>query len=111
MSSSIHGCADIERACVEISVKGRHRNYPAVHIDGNTIFVSGRWPKIARIRDEEWLDRQAVTDPVMTVRALKEADLGAHLFTFAQKVPNLEVSFAYRSTRESVAVACTRDYE
>jgi hypothetical protein len=111
MSSLVQATAGLERISIEVSVKGRPRSYPALRVDGNTLFVTGTWPRIARIRDEEWLDRRAIADPARLVDVLRVANAGADLFTFAQRVPDLRVEFPYRYNLESIAAACTSDYE
>lgn len=82
---------------VEISIKGKPVKVPAININGRNVIVSGRWIKVAAIQDENYLEGE-LEDPESYISSLKERrskDLKADIFTFAQKLPNIEPKYSY----------------
>lgn len=70
-----------------ISVKGRWVNVPALDVDGHTIVVTGRWLKVAAVKDEEWEEGDVIVSPEQFfAHAQQLKDLGADMFTFSQKL-------------------------
>jgi hypothetical protein len=96
---------------IVVSTRGRPLRFPAVDIDGRTIYATGAWPRIARVRDEAWLADDALPDPERAVRDLREHGFPADILTFAQKVPDVGRRFAYPCLPESAAAAPSADYE
>ena len=79
----------------QIRVRGKTFDVPSVEIDGRTVVVTGRWLKIASIKDESVVQGEPVRDPGSFVARLKEAKLKPDLFTFSQRPPNLVPAFDY----------------
>ena len=92
---------------IEISVRGEWVWVPALDVGGKTIFVRGRWIKIAAVHDEEWLETE-LANAEECVQRLKRQDssgLRADIFTFAQKLPATQPRYNYHMDWESLAVA------
>ena len=90
---------------VEISVKGKWINVPALHVDENVVIVKGKWLKTAVIEAEEWLETE-IASPEACVQALKEQRSGglrADIFAFSQKIPNAVVRYPYDVKWDSYA--------
>ncbi len=89
---------------LELSLKGEWINVPSLDIDGVHIISNGRWPKIASIADEEWLERD-IDDPESCLQALMEtkAIFRADLFTFSQRLPTTAPKYPYPRELESIA--------
>src|SRR5215469_4573675 len=90
---------------VEVSVRGKWTEVPALRVNGKAIIVQGRWLKIAAIHEEQWLESE-VEDPEPFVRALKEHGApGSHadIFTFALKPPAERSRFDYPAESQSLA--------
>jgi hypothetical protein len=90
---------------IEISIKGKWFRVPALKIGEKTIVRKGSWLKIAYVEAEEWSETE-VGDPEVFVKALKEEkspDLHADIFTFSQKLPNVQPRYHYPRELESVA--------
>jgi hypothetical protein len=90
---------------VEISVKGKWYDVPALHVNGCKIIAQGRWLKVAVIDAEEWLATE-IEDPEACIETLNRR--GAHgfkadIFTFAQKLPGTFPKYSYPIESESVA--------
>ncbi len=96
---------------VEISIKGRLIKVPAIEFAGNTIALSGSWLKTAQVRDEDWLESEAVTDPEACLERIRRAGLAADLFTFVQRLPRTEPHYRYHLEWDNVAAIPTADYK
>jgi hypothetical protein len=95
---------------VQISVKGRKINVPSLQVEGRTIVVSGRWLKIASIKDADWLEGEAVKNPEACIEKLKQKKLNTDIFTFAQKIPNTKPNYSYYMEWDNVAAIPASDY-
>ena len=78
-------------------MKGKTVFVPSVQIDGRTVITTGKWLKIAAVRDEELVEGDTVADPESFVLQLKKSGLKADLFTFAQRATrqHTKVSLSY----------------
>ena len=47
---------------VDVRTKGRWVKTPAIVVDGDVLFASGKWLKIAKIRGDEMRERE-IEDP------------------------------------------------
>lgn len=93
-----------------ISIKGRQTSVPSLQIGDRTIVVAGGWLKIAEVFDEPWLAGEVVTDPEADIVRVKQARLGADLFTFAQKLPNTQPKYTYPTEWENIAAIPTGNF-
>ena len=92
---------------IEISVKGRWMNVPALTVNGHSVIVQGKWLKRAMIHGEAWLENE-VADPEPYLVRLTEVFPGfprADIFTFAQKLPDAVPRYRYPMEWESIAAA------
>lgn len=74
----------------------------------NNIVISGKYVKIAEIKDE-WYDE--VTDPISALDQLKIKKSGAHIFTFIQKPPETVPKYNYHMEWDNVAAIPTDSFE
>jgi hypothetical protein len=88
----------------EIRVKGKTVLVPSVKIDERTVITTGKWLKTATVQDEDLLEGETVADPGSFIQHLKETDLTADIFTFAQKLPNTTPKYPYHMEWENFAV-------
>jgi hypothetical protein len=88
----------------EILVKGKAVSVPSVCINGRTVLSTGKWLKLAAVRDEELVEGEPVTEPDSFVSQLKEAGLGADIFTFIQKLPDATPKYKYHFEWDNFAV-------
>lgn len=96
-------------AAATLPLKSTDTSPRALVADGRTIVCDGAWLKIARVFDEIWQEHP-VTDPTAIVQTLRTSDLGADLFTFAQRLPDTRPLHSYQLSHDNLAVADTRDY-
>jgi GNAT acetyltransferase-like protein len=86
----------------EIWIAGNWVRVPALPIDDRTVIVTGKRLRLAEVQGEQWLEGE-VRDPDAYVTRMREARLGADVFTFAQKLPNVEPRFSYLTEWDSIA--------
>lgn len=96
---------------VEIRVKGKPTQVPAVEIEGRTIIAKGGRIKIASVRDEELAEGELVKNPDAFVAALKASGLPADVLTFFQRVPDTTPKFAHTFELENYAVVPVTTFE
>jgi hypothetical protein len=97
-------------AITQIRVKGKAIPVPSVDIDGRTVVVTGRWLKVASIQDEDLISGNSLPHAESFLRRLRESGLKADVFTFAQRLPDVEPRYRYRVEWENVAAAPTASY-
>jgi len=85
-------------------VKGKAISVPSADIDNRTVITTGKWLRIAAVQDEDMLEGETVTDPASFVQHLKETDLNAAIFTFAQKLPFTTPKYKYHLDWDNLAV-------
>jgi hypothetical protein len=76
-----------------VRVKGKETKVPCRRIDGKIVIALGKWIKMARVHEEEWMAGMVVQDPAAFVAKLKEQKLPADVFTFVQKPSDPEPKF------------------
>ena len=90
---------------VQVRTKGRWVTVPAIEIDDDTLIVTGKKLKIAKIRGEEMREKE-IEDPELYLTVLKNGKnqiLRADVFTFAQKLPVTKPKHLYPMEWESIA--------
>lgn len=90
---------------VEIRVKGRWVQEPAIDVNGRKLFAAGRWLRTAKVRSDEMMVNE-LENPEQYIKKLKNDGnrmLKADIFTFAQKVPATLPKYPYPMEWESVA--------
>ncbi len=94
-----------------ISVKGKIIEVPAIPVDGANVVVTGKWLKIARIHDEEWMNQNMLPEPLALLEKLKNAPIKADLFTFAQKVSDPKPRFPFWIEWDNAAIITIKTYK
>lgn len=94
----------------EIRVKGKNILVPSAEIDGRTVIVTGKWIKIASIRDEEVVENGFVENPKTFVAALKK-ELEPDVLTFFQRPPDVAPKFNFHFERDNYAAIETSSFE
>lgn len=89
---------------IDIRIKGKAARVPSVFLDDRTVIATGKRLKTATVMDEELVEGEAVQDPPAFVSRLRESGLGADIFTFAQKLPDVAPKYSYRVEWDNAAV-------
>lgn len=103
------GNAAAEQA-TEIRVRGKNRIVPSAVIDDFTVVVANRWPRIASLKDEEFVDRDALLHPAEFLEKLRLSGLGADLFTAVQIFPDTKPRHDYYLEWDNVAAVPITTY-
>lgn len=93
----------------EISVRGRTIQVPAARIGQHDVIVSGRWPRIAAIRDEEWLPSSEAIAPLHLAKEIA-AVLPADIFAFSGAL-DVDILSGVRYSADNAAVIDTSDFK
>lgn len=80
-----------------------------MEVAGRRLECVGRWPRIARLADEVWLEPPS-PDAAAIIAALRESRCRADLLSFAQHVDDTEPRHPFPHTWDSVAVADATDF-
>jgi hypothetical protein len=97
-------------AKVTVSVRGKPIEVPAYDVDGMTLIVTGKLIRIATVFDEDWRDFDLPSHPDDFAKRIAEAGVPADIFTFAQKLPDVEVKYPYPHELTNLAVAPSADF-
>lgn len=95
----------------EIRVAGVTLRVPFAEIAGRTVVVSGRWLRMAAIKDEDFQEGELVNSPREFVDTIKEKRVGADIFTFSQKLTDSTPRFPYFYELDSVAALQVRSFQ
>lgn len=87
----------------EIRIRGRNRMVPSAIIQDRDIVVANHWPRIALLKDEEFVERDAFDDASSFFDSLKRSSIRADLFTFLQRFPEIKPRYNYPMEWDNVA--------
>jgi hypothetical protein len=90
-----------------ILVKGKPVIFDAINIAQQTFVMTGSAIKIVKIH-QEWF--QDVENPDIIVQVLREFDINADLFTFIQRLPDVNPLFSYYREDERVTALPIQSY-
>jgi hypothetical protein len=93
-----------DRDDADVQIHGEAASAPATMIDGRPVVVSGRWIKIAGVKDEDLVEGDVLPDPRAFVAGLRESGLKADLFTFAQKLSDTAPEYGFHREWDNLAV-------
>lgn len=97
---------------IEIRIKGKGTKVPAALISGRVVITSGKWLKMAKLRDEELIAGERVANPESFVDQLKKENLKADIFSFAQSLPDTVPQHRnYRTEWDNLAVIPITTYK
>ncbi len=114
MSELIHNATDSHPVGtrLQVSVRGRWVETPALVVNGQTIVVKGERIRIASLHDEEWIEEELI-DPELSAIKLRQATEipRADILNFTQKVPSTDRRYNYPMQMRSDAVADVSDFK
>jgi hypothetical protein len=94
----------------DIRIRGKEIVVPSVDIAGRTVITTGKWLKVAAVKDEDLTEGETVPDPPSFLANLKQAGLGADIFTFVQKLPATAPRYEYHLEWDNFAVIPISSY-
>jgi Acetyltransferase (GNAT) domain len=78
-----------------------------MEINGKRIIIEGRVPRVAR-PEQEWFDD--VDEPEIFIGALRRIRRGPDIFTFWQRLPDIEPKYSYTMEPDSIAALPIKSY-
>jgi hypothetical protein len=78
-----------------------------IEINGKSIIVEGEIPRIAKL-GQEWFED--VENPEMLINALQSIEGGPDIFTFWQRLPDIEPKYSYTMEPDSIAALPIKSY-
>jgi hypothetical protein len=87
--------AGLRDARTTIRIAGRPLRVPSVTISGWPVVVTGRWLRLAQLKEEEVLEGDLDHAAATIITKLKASETAADLFAFAQKLPDGEPKHPY----------------
>src|SRR5437867_1277154 len=94
-----------------VRIAGRALDLPSTTISGWPIVAVGRWPRVARLREEEILEGNFGAEAPDVVAKLKQSTLRADIFVFAQRLPDAAPRHPYYFEWDNWAVARTTTFD
>lgn len=97
----------------EVRFSGKTFYVPSAEICGRTVVVTGKWIRTAQVKDEEVVEGVTVEDPESFIAKLKESELKADVFTFAQRPPEITPKYNYHwdwDNWAAVRTTCFKDW-
>jgi hypothetical protein len=95
----------------EVRSAGKAFYVPSVVICGRTVVVTGKRIRMAQVKDEELVEGVIVEDPELFLAKLKESELKADFFTFAQRPPAITPKYGYHLEWDNWAVTPTTSFK
>ena len=96
---------------IDMSIKGRTLKVPAVQMAGVIVVSEGRALRIGRVFDEYWLERASLPSYEAVITELKGKKKRPDIFTFTQRVPDVEPAHSYYSEFDNYAVLPLSTYD
>jgi hypothetical protein len=97
----------------EIRVAGKTLYVPSAEICGRTVVVTGKWIRIAEVKDEAVIEGAIVEEPKSFITKLEESELQADVFTFAQRPPEIAPKYDYQwewDNWAAIPTACFKEW-
>jgi hypothetical protein len=92
---------------VEIHVREKILRVPAAYIDDRTIIVTGRWLRMAVLRDEELVEGEPIPNPPVFMPKLRASGVRADILTFPDRLTQASPRFPYYFEWDNAAVVST----
>jgi hypothetical protein len=89
---------------IEVAIKGKRVKAPSISVENRTIFVSGKWIRLASVHDEEWVEGEVLKNPDAAIARIKEQKLKADILTFPQKITCTEPQHKFYFEWDNYAV-------
>jgi hypothetical protein len=83
---------------------GEAGDAPAGTIDGRPLTVSGRWVKVAGLKDEDLIEGEVVGDPRAFAARVRASGVKADVFTFARRLGEPIVDVGFHREWDNLAV-------
>lgn len=84
---------------------------PGIMVGNAVVIIKGKLLKIAEIFDAYWIEKNSLPDPIDVIREIRNSTQAVDLFTFEQRIPDIEPHFDYPMILDNKAVIQIDSYE
>jgi len=98
-------------ATTQVTIRGKQTPVPLVCIGGVDVIVVGRYLKMAMVKDEDYFEGVAVKHPQQFVAEIRRRGIGADIFSFAQRIPDIGRHYDHAVYWDNVAAIQLSDYD
>ena len=95
---------------VEISVRGKKVTVSSTQVNGRTVVVTGKWLKLAVVKDEELVEGGLFKDPHLFISALSASSVRVDIFSFGQNVADTQPRYRFPLEWDNNAVVVTTSF-
>jgi len=88
---------------IVIVADGKPRKVRSIVVEGRTVILTQKFPKIAAVHDEGVVEGEVIARPESAIIQLKKSRLGADIFTFGQRLPDTTPKHNYHLEWDSMA--------
>ena len=92
---------------LNITIKGKFVDVDAIEICGKLILIKGHLIRLAKLHEEY---REDVNDPDLLINELRKSKIKIDIFSFWQRLPEIEPKFPYYKEYDNVAAVEIRSY-
>jgi len=93
-----------------LSIKGGESEVSAISVGPVDVVITGKMLKVARIRDEEWIESRSLPDPPEIVGQLRKSKSPPDIFVIAQRIPDLTPHYPYYFEWGNVSAVTVESY-
>ena len=95
----------------ELRVQGRSSLVPTCRIEGREVIAVGSWLRTARLKDEEWIEREQVPNLERFISSLRDSGLRADIFAFSGVIDATPLVGIGHCDTDNVAIIRTDDFK
>jgi len=88
----------------EVRIGGNTYFVPSAKICGQPVIITGRFLRVAAIKDEELVDGETVAEPGVFLNEIRRSFPQADVFSFVQKIPDVIARHSYMTEWDNAAV-------
>src|SRR5262249_7625635 len=94
----------------QISVRGKQTEVPAIRVENADIITTGKWLKMAAIKDEDYFEGNLLSHPATVIARFRQHGGKADVFSFSQRIPEISPKFDYALHWDNAAALAVSSY-
>ncbi len=87
-----------------IRIKGKSVSIRSIEIDDRTVIMTGKWLKMAVVKDEDLIEEETFANLESSLSQLKGTGLNADILSFSQRLPDTRPKHNYHIEWDNLAV-------
>jgi hypothetical protein len=104
---------DVQLTTTETRIAGKTLILPAAEIWGRTVVITGKWLRMATVKDEELVENEVVPDPAAFIESLRGFGACADILSFPERPPCASPKYPYYcewDNRAAVRISSVDDW-